>query len=211
MSVKALTEREWWVLCRRMEGMTGEGPLAGLPEAVIARSWRQLVHQRDCCLIWVFGDVGLRCAEARGVDVDMVAVGEASGHSIVVSDDIAKRGQGRTVPMTLLCRQAVARLVQSLVVWVGPGAAGPLFGAGREWRRLGVRRIEQIVRRFGREVLGRDVWPHMLRHTYACRLRRRVDLPVVQAMLGHRNLSSTQIYMGVDGDDLAAAATALSQ
>ena len=63
-----------------------------------------------------------------------------------------------------------------------------------------------------REDSGIDVemTPHTLRHTFATRLRKKeADLRVIQTLLGHKNLSTTQIYTWVDREDLEKAVSLL--
>ncbi|GAJ07905.1 unnamed protein product, partial [marine sediment metagenome] len=49
------------------------------------------------------------------------------------------------------------------------------------------------------------VHPHMLRHTFATRIVRKSSTAIAQQLLGHRYLSSTQVYVNPSQDDLAEA------
>ncbi|MFO7775265.1 MAG: tyrosine-type recombinase/integrase, partial [Candidatus Hydrogenedentota bacterium] len=75
------------------------------------------------------------------------------------------------------------------------------------WRGgpLTTRSVQRVIERYAREALpGRtDISPHTLRHTFATHmLDAGADLRVVQELLGHESLSSTQIYTHVSVERL---------
>lgn len=209
--VKSLTEEEYehvvaWV--------GGGGGLAGTAEPgwrdrCTVGQWRQ--RCRDLLMVLFLGDAGLRVGEVRLLDHEDMVCGGALVRSVHVRACVGKGGYARMVPLTSRLQGAVAGLLAC-----GPGrgdwkADDAVCGMGRLWSRLTTRRIQQIVGDAGQFVLGRRITPHQLRHTFAVRLRRRVDLPTVQALLGHRSLSSTQVYMNVCDEDLRRAVDSLSE
>ncbi|MCP4614300.1 MAG: tyrosine-type recombinase/integrase, partial [Planctomycetes bacterium] len=69
----------------------------------------------------------------------------------------------------------------------------------RYGQRIGERRIQHLIKKYAQQagISGR-VFPHMLRHTFATHmLNGGADLRVVQELLGHANLASTQVYTHV--------------
>jgi integrase/recombinase XerC len=78
---------------------------------------------------------------------------------------------------------------------------------GRGGRRLGVRRVQTLVHRWGAAGAGRgDLHPHALRHTFATHLLDGgADLRTIQKLLGHAGLGTTQRYTHVSIDRLVEA------
>jgi len=72
------------------------------------------------------------------------------------------------------------------------------------------RQIENIIKTAGHYALNIDIHPHMLRHTFATRLMRTSSIRVVQDLLGHKSLQSTQIYTHPDAQDLKTAIDSLN-
>jgi len=70
----------------------------------------------------------------------------------------------------------------------------PLLFLGRRARKLTRQRVWQIVRQASAKI-GRDASPHMLRHSCATHMvENGADLRTVQTILGHADISTTQIY-----------------
>ena len=89
-------------------------------------------------------------------------------------------------------------------------SATPLF-RGRSGRRLGARAIQLKFARWVKEAgIDRPVSVHSLRHTFAIRLYEKTgDLYLVQRALGHRNITTTEIYARVSDEALRRAVGAV--
>ena len=193
-----------------VEAVKGVLALQSLGDWWQLSAWSRFIASRNSAAVWLMGHGGLRLGELLGLVVGDVFVGGEPVHTLVVRPEVGKGGRSREIPLDRLTREAIRRLVG--------------IGGAMSWEpmralicrslvdacTMSPRGLQVIVARIGFLACQRLVTPHMLRHTYAARLRRRVDLPVVQALLGHACLSSTQVYMGVTADDMRGAVDGLS-
>ena len=154
------------------------------------------VARRDAALLELLYGSGLRIAEATALDVDDLDLGRSR---VVVS---GKGGRQRTVPLS-------EPAVQCLRRWLADGRAAlatELTPAGavflnRRGRRLTPRDARRIVDRRA----SAPTHPHALRHTFATHLLDGgADLRVVQELLGHSDVATTQRYTHVSKERLRA-------
>lgn len=85
----------------------------------------------------------------------------------------------------------------------------PIFVSKFSKRRLSPRDFQRIVKTISQRAIRRSIHPHVLRHTFATKLLKKTNIRVVQELLGHSNLASTQIYTHVTTADLTAAIESL--
>ncbi len=71
------------------------------------------------------------------------------------------------------------------------------------------RTIQRIIKKASFQAFGREIHPHVLRHTFASRLMRTTNIRIVQQLLGHKSIQSTQIYTHPNHDDLTTAIKSL--
>jgi len=141
---------------------------------------------------------GLRLAELRGIRLEQLHL-EAGFINV-----IGKGNKERVVPIGRKAIQALQHYLEAgrpnLVTPRSPAnlfltRRGTPFAAVTLWLR-----IRQRVRRAG---IGRNVTPHMLRHSFATHLLENgADLRVIQELLGHANISTTEVYTHVAGSRL---------
>jgi integrase/recombinase XerD len=154
-----------------------------------------LVRLRDRAILELMYSTGTRVSEVVQLDLDEV---NDSGLLRV-------RGKGskeRIVPVgTFAARSLDAYLVRSRPSLVGPKAERALF-LNRRGGRLSRQSIWEIIQRSG-ETCGVEVSPHSLRHSFATHLiEGGADVRVVQELLGHASVATTQIYTLVTIDTL---------
>ena len=152
---------------------------------------------RDRAIVELFYSSGLRLAELVGLDLGDLDVADRTVRVV------GKGNKTRIVPVG-------SHALAAFRAWLGRrGAlAAPDERAafvGRSGRRLGTRavqlRVEAWARRRGLDV---RVHPHLFRHSFATHLLESShDLRGVQELLGHANISTTQVYMHLDFQHLA--------
>jgi len=141
---------------------------------------------------------GLRLAELRNVRLEQLHL-EAGFINV-----IGKGNKERVVPLGCKAAEAMQRYLEAgrpkLVTKKSPANVfltkrGTPFAAVTLWLRM-----KQRVRRAG---LERNVTPHMLRHSFATHLLENgADLRVIQELLGHASISTTEVYTHVTGGRL---------
>ncbi len=154
---------------------------------------------RDTLILELLYGSGLRVAELVHLDLTSVEGGELRV--------LGKGNKERLVPMGRHAREALARYLV-----LRCDLAHPRTGfldqrallLGRLGRRLGVRRVQDLVRSHGAAGAQRpDLHPHALRHSCATHLLDGgADLRVIQELLGHQSLSTTQRYTHLSLDQL---------
>lgn len=157
---------------------------------------------RDRALLEVLYGTGARISEAIGLDVDDVSgLGEGEG-----ADTILLRGKGgkeRLVPVGTYAREALsAYLVRGRPALVATATPG-LFLNSRGGRLSRQSAWAVLVKAAERAGVTRDVSPHTLRHSFATHLLDGgADVRVVQELLGHASVTTTQVYTLVTVDNL---------
>jgi integrase/recombinase XerC len=149
--------------------------------------------RRDRAILEALYASGVRVAELSGLDVEDVDLREGSVRVL------GKGKKERIVPLG-------TKAIQALRAYLGAreSGRGPLFRNSRGGR-LTVRSLHRIVRARARTAgLGGRVTPHTLRHTFATHLLDAgADLRLIQELLGHARLATTQRYTHVSADRLA--------
>ncbi|HEV2754884.1 MAG TPA: site-specific tyrosine recombinase XerD [Actinomycetota bacterium] len=165
-------------------------------ERLIEAPPRDLLGRRDVAMLEVLYGAGLRISELVDLDVDDA---DLDAGTVLVRS--GKGGKGRMVPLGRAARRAVGEyLVQSrpeLLVRAPAraGDAAALFLNARGGR-LGRQGCWKVLKHHaGAAGLDRVVSPHTLRHSFATHmLDAGADIRVVQELLGHSSLATTQVY-----------------
>ena len=165
------------------------------------------LEARDAAMVELLYGGGLRVGELTGLDV--LASSAARGWVVVQAGEAHVLGKGskrRTVPVGT---QAVAALQHWLLLRdpTGTHTTQPALFIGHHGTRLTAQSIwQRLKRRSAQAGLATPVHPHMLRHSFASHLlQSSSDLRAVQELLGHANISTTQVYTRLDFQHLAKA------
>jgi integrase/recombinase XerC len=147
--------------------------------------------RRDRALLEMLYASGLRVSELVKIDTEQV-----NRHT----NEVRVWGKGSKERVVLIGAPA-ARALADYLEHGRPellaGKKSPALFVNRYGGRLPARRVQKILDKYSRAI-GKKVHPHMLRHTFATHLLDGgADLKVVQELLGHADLSSTQIYTHV--------------
>jgi integrase/recombinase XerC len=167
-------------------------PIDEATAVVGARALGGNARARDVAILELLYATGLRVSELASLDMDAV---DRERRTVQV---VGKGRKERIVPYG-------AAAAQALDTYLGPraNARGAVFTNARGGR-LGVRSIRAIVGRAAAAAgVTRRVTPHTLRHTFATHLLDAgADLRMIQELLGHSRLSTTQRYTHVGADQL---------
>ncbi len=154
---------------------------------------------RDVALLELLYASGVRAAEAVALDVRDVSWGGGLVHIR------GKGGHERIVPVGRPALSALERYVAQGRPQMASEDEPALF-VNRAGHRLAVRAVGRLVKAaLARTAVVRRVSPHWLRHTFATHLLEGgADLRVVQELLGHARLSTTQTYTHITVEHLEA-------
>jgi len=163
------------------------------------------LEARDAAMVELLYGCGLRVGELVGLDrtAGSDAAREGRGWIDLQAGEahvLGKGGKRRSLPLGTAARQALA-------VWLPlrGSAGGPALFVGQRGTRLSAQSVwKRLRQRSGQAGLSTPVHPHMLRHSFASHLLQSSgDLRAVQELLGHANITTTQVYTRLDYQHLA--------
>jgi integrase/recombinase XerC len=156
-----------------------------------------LLSLRDHAILELFYSSGLRLAELVGLNIDQLDL---------VSGTITVTGKGnktRIVPVGSYAVSAIQTWIIARNVIANTESLA-LF-ITKQGQRITPRAVQYRLKQWAiKQGINSDVHPHMLRHSFATHvLQSSGDLRAVQEMLGHANISTTQVYTHLDFQHLA--------
>jgi len=153
-----------------------------------------LTALRDRAILELFFSTGLRVSELCNLNQDLD----------LSRDEFSVRGKGEKVRVVFLsddAKKAIAAYLKkrgdmSDALFVSYGVGAP---KSKDLPRLTPRSVERLVKQYATKAgITRKVTPHVIRHSFATDLLENgADLRSVQALLGHANIATTQVYTHV--------------
>jgi integrase/recombinase XerC len=154
---------------------------------------------RDHAILELFYSSGLRLSEVVNLNTDALDFSEGT---VVVT---GKGNKTRIVPMGSHAMEAIQKWLKSRsTILINHPAEKAVF-IGLQGRRISARNIQYRLKEWSiKQGINSSVHPHMLRHSFATHvLQSSGDLRAVQEMLGHANISTTQVYTHLDFQHLS--------
>jgi len=178
------------------------------------------LEARDAAMVELLYGCGLRVAELTGLDVvaSDTAAQQGRGWIDLQAGEVMVQGKGgkrRSVPLGASALEAlthwlkVRTQVAGVLSQASPGVSAQALALfpGQHATRLTAQSVwQRLKRRSQLAGLATPVHPHMLRHSFASHLlQSSSDLRAVQELLGHANITTTQVYTRLDFQHLAQA------
>jgi len=169
-----------------------------LDVAAVASDDQDPIHLRDRAALELLYASGIRVGELAALDIDDVDLDRN------VVRVMGKGGKERTVPFGVPAREALVAWLELGRPQLAVAGSGAALLLGRRGRRADPRQIRSALHELLRHVPDApDIGPHGLRHSAATHLLEGgADLRLVQELLGHASLATTQIYTHVSVDRL---------
>ena len=176
--------------CPHAERITNSGapyinPLLSLSH------WKEA---RNSCLVILLLDAGLRANEVMSLVTSDLYFKNMPVQTLFLRAAAAKRHRPRHIPLSVRSRRALHIYNPQPLLVPDLPIGQPAFPHKPQCHRMNNRQLQRIVHHAAGRALSFDVHPHQLRHTFATELLKVTDIRTVQELLGHQQVSSTQIY-----------------
>lgn len=174
---------------------------AAMDLAAVGADDEDPAHLRDRAVVELLYGTGIRVGELVALDIDDL---DRVARTVLV---LGKGGKERVVPVGIPAVDAVEDWLARGRPQLARQGSGPGLFLGVRGGRLDQRQVRTVVHELLRHLPDApDMGPHGLRHSAATHLLEGgADLRLVQEMLGHASLATTQIYTHVTNERLRAA------
>ncbi len=178
-----------------------------LPEILTLKEVEQLLEQpdsktpigiRDRAMLELLYATGMRVSELTRLPINQIHL---EGGYVLVS---GKGSKERIVPLGSEAMKWVTLYLKTARERFAKGKEGPFLFVNRSGKGMSRQRFWRNIKTYGRRAgIRKRITPHLLRHSFASHLLERgADLRSIQMMLGHADISTTEIYTHVTGERL---------
>ncbi len=166
----------------------------------------RLRDPRDYTMSFLAISTGLRCSELIGLFVEDVAPYGDISTILIVPERIGKRNVKREIPITHETRTVLKAWLDIRSTRDSTASLDSfLFISHHTHKPLSSRDFQRIVKDISIRSIGRPITPHILRHTFATRILKQSNTRVVQVLLGHARIQTTEIYTHINSEDTRSA------
>ena len=185
------TPKTW----KKIPSVLSQLEIQAMINAAQGRRWQMV---RDRAILEVFYASGLRVSELVGLKTDSV------NYDVGYVRCIGKGSKERLIPIGKKAREALEHYSQIVRPRLMKGNSTDILFLSRLGKKISRQSIWKVIKFYARKAnIKKIIKPHTLRHTFATHLLEHgADLRSVQEMLGHSDISTTQIYTHVDKERL---------
>lgn len=160
---------------------------------------------RNRCMMLLMLDAGLRVGEMiQLLQSDLIVENEVVS-ALRIRKEIAKGKTERLIPLSSRLKTAIEEIQRH--IWSKQYNLIRIYAFynNSDSASLSTRQVERIIAKYSMLAFGQTIHPHILRHTFATRLMATTSMRIVQQLLGHKNIQTTQIYTHPNDQDLKTA------
>lgn len=168
-------------------------------------------RMRNYAMALIMLDAGLRVGELTQLKVWDLYFGDHPITTLILRPEITKTHVERLIPCSERIMDMANTLRQLYHPWKNARVTTYAFTGGTAGKPINVRTVEKVIEHASILSIDRKITPHTLRHTFATRLMQKTNIRVVQRLLGHKSITSTQIYTHPNHEDLTAAIAAIHE
>lgn len=178
-----------------------------LNEMLITDGTRRQVRNghRNHAMTMLMLETGLRVGELVQLTINDLYIEGEPVNWLKVRSAIAKNKTGRIIPMSVPARLAIVEMEKHVWHWHHWTPSDFAFYGQTHYVALSTRQVERMIKMYSRDAIEKTVTPHTLRHTFATRVLRTSNTRIVQKLLGHKRIATTQIYTHPNDQDLREA------
>ncbi|UCG04341.1 MAG: tyrosine recombinase XerC [Candidatus Heimdallarchaeota archaeon] len=170
-----------------------------LPKTITIEETMKLLatpdNLRDKAILYLLYGTGMRVSELSNLNIEQIDLKDKIIHVVG-----GKGGKDRIIPLP----NGIIKILEDYIITRG-STQDSAFILNRSGNRLTSRSIQRIVKKYknAANLLDKTLTPHTLRHAFATHLlSNAVDIRVIQELLGHASLSTTQLYTHVSLEHL---------